>query len=272
MIKVAAVQFHSKENMEENFQKSLRFIELAAEKGAKLIAFPELFLTHWFPSEISERSFSLAISLKSSYHKFYKELSKRYKIVLVIPFFERYRRACYNSTAVFDNGRLSGVYRKVHLPSIPYWEEKYYFKSGNEFPVFETSLGVLGIQTCWDNFFFEGYRSLALKGAKLVITPTASAYQTQSRWRMVIATHALLNNIFILRVNRVGKERHQEFYGNSFLVGPDGILIGKPAGSLEGIFVSELDFALINRIRKYFPLLGGRKPECYKKICEEIDE
>ncbi len=272
MIKIAAVQFHSKENTDENLERSKRFIELAVEKEARLIAFPELFLTPWFPAEISEKAFKNAISLKSHYLKLYKGLSKKFDTIIVVPFFESYKRSYYNSTAVFDCGKLSGVYRKVHIPSIPYWEEKYYFKSGKDFPVFDTSIGKIGIQTCWDNFFFEGYRSLALQGAKLVISPTASAYQTQSRWRMVIATHALLNNIFILRVNRVGKEKHQEFYGNSFLVGPDGILVGKTAGSLEGIFLSEVDFNLVDRVRKYFPFLRDRKPESYKPICGEKDE
>lgn len=272
MIKIAGVQFYSKGNVEENIKKAENFIDIAVSKGAKLVAFPELFLTEWFPCEIADKYFQLAESSKGKSISLFREYSKKYKTILIIPFFEKYKKSYFNSTAVIEKGKLIGVYRKVHIPQIPLWEEKYYFKRGNEFPVFETSIGKIGIQICWDNFFFEGYRTLALSGATLVVTPTASAFNTQSRWKMVIATQALLNNMFILRVNRVGKERHQEFYGNSFVVGPDGVIIGKPAGALEGVFISEIDLNMVKRAKKYFPFFGDRVPKLYTKISEEIYE
>ncbi|MCX7990437.1 MAG: hypothetical protein N2999_00165 [Proteobacteria bacterium] len=272
MIKIAGIQFHSKKDVGENLSKSKSFMDIAVDEGAKIIAFPELFLTEWFPAEMREEYFKLAESYKGESVKFYRDYSKKNKVILIVPFFEKYGRSFYNSTAVIEKGRIIGIYRKVHIPQIPLWEEKYYFRSGDSLPVFNTSICKIGIQICWDNFFFEGYRCLALNGAELVVTPTASAMNTQNRWRIVISTQALLNNIFIFRVNRVGKERYQEFYGNSFLAGPDGLIVGKPAGELEGVYITELNLNIIKRAKKYFPFLKDRKPKLYSRITEDLNE
>jgi predicted amidohydrolase len=266
MIKVAAVQMSAKKNKEENLERALKFLKLAVENKARLIAFPELFSTPWFPCEIREEYFKLAESLNGRTMSVMKKASKEHAVIIAVPFFERYRKGYYNSCAVVEAGKVVGVYRKTHIPSIPMWEEQYYFKPGKDLPVFDTSIGKIGVQICWDNFYWEGYRSLALSGAKLVITPTASAFNTQKRWKMVIATHAFLNNIFILRVNRFGKEKMQEFYGNSFLVGPDGVFIGQAAGMSEGIYLADVDMSEVAKVRKIFPFLKGRKPDLYGKV------
>lgn len=272
MIKVAGIQFHSKKDKYENLQKSKLLMDVAIEQGAKIIAFPELFLTEWFPAEMREENLKLAETKNGEAIKFFKDYSRKNKVILVVPFFEKFRRQYFNSTAVIENGKLIGIYRKVHIPQIPYWEEKYYFKNGNSFPVFKTSVCNIGVQICWDNFFFEGYRCLALNGAELVVTPTASAMNTQVRWKVVIATHALLNNLYILRVNRTGIEKYQEFYGNSFLVGPDGVIVGKPAGKLEAVYLSQMDLTIIRKARKFFPFFRDRVPRLYSKVIEEINE
>lgn len=265
-IKVSAIQMISRDDRVENLERAEKFIKIAAEKGANIISFPELFCTKWFPCEINKENFSLAESKDGLIIKRMKMISKKYDVLLTIPFFEKYRKKYYNSCAVIDKGKLLGIYRKVHVPNIPLYEESFYFSGGREFPVFETRFGKIGIQICWDNFFPEGYRILALKGAKLVITPTASAFKTQKRWKVVIASHALLNNIFILRVNRTGKEKFQEFYGNSFLVGPDGSFIGETLGFNEGIFISTCDLTETDRMRKIFTFIEGRRPEIYKDL------
>ncbi|MCX7769570.1 MAG: hypothetical protein N2202_00640 [Proteobacteria bacterium] len=265
-IKVSAIQMVPKEKKEDNLERAEKFINIAVERGANIISFPELFCTKWFPCEVDKSNFSLAETKDGLTIKHMKSLSKKYEVLLVVPFFEQYRKRYYNSCAVIDSGKLLGVYRKVHIPNIPLYEEKFYFSGGNHFPVFDTRYGKIGIQICWDNFFPEGYRILALKGAKLVITPTASAFKTQKRWKVVISSHALLNNIFILRVNRVGKEKFQEFYGNSFLVGPDGSFVGESLGLNEGIFIANCDLAEAERIKKIFTFFDNRRPEVYKEI------
>lgn len=265
-IKVSAVQMISRDDKVENLERAEKFIKIAVEKGANIIAFSELFCTKWFPCEINKENFSLAETKDGLIIKRMKILSKKYKVLLTVPFFEYYRKKYYNSCAVIDEGRLLGIYRKVHIPNIPLYEESYYFSNGIEFPVFDTRFGKIGIQICWDNFFPEGYRILALKGAKLIITPTASAFKTQKRWKVVISSHALLNNVFILRVNRLGKEKFQEFYGNSFLVGPDGSFVGESLGYNEGIFIATCDLNETDRIRKIFTFFDSRKKEIYKEI------
>lgn len=267
--KLAAIQMSSKENKRNNLEKAVKYIKLAVENGALLMALPELFATPWFPSEIREKNFSLAEKCDGEIVSTMKDLSKQFNIVICVPFFEKYRKRFYNSCAVLDKGKLLGVYRKVHIPNIPLYEEKYYFSAGNRFPVFETSLCKLGVQICWDNFFWEGYRSLAIQGAEIIVSPTASSLNTQKRWKVVLASQALLNNVFILRVNRVGKEKHQEFYGNSFLVAPDGSFVSDPMNSSEGIYFANCDLKEVVRIRKLFHFLDGRRPELYKSLIEK---
>ncbi len=265
-IKVSAIQMISKDDIRENIERAEKFIKIAAEKGANIIAFPELFCNKWFPCERNKKNFNLADSKDGLIIREMASLSKKYDVLLAVPFFERYRRRFYNSCAIIDGGKLLGIYRKVHIPNIPLYEETFYFTRGKEFPVFDTRFGKIGVQICWDNFFPEGYRILALKGAKFIITPTASAFKTQKRWKIVIASHALLNNIFVLRVNRVGKEKFQEFYGNSFLVGPDGSFIGETLGYNEGIFISNFDLSDTDRMRKIFTFFDCRQSDLYKDL------
>lgn len=265
-IKVSAIQMASREDVMENLERAEKFLNIAAEKGANIISFPELFCTKWFPCEVNKKYFNLADSKDGIIIKNMRKLSKKYDVLLVVPFFERYRKKFYNSCAIIDGGKLLGIYRKVHIPNIPLYEESFYFTGGSEFPVFNTRFGKIGVQICWDNFFPEGYRILALKGAKLVITPTASAFKTQKRWKVVISSHALLNNIFILRVNRTGKEKFQEFYGNSFLAGPDGSLVGESLGYNEGILMATCDLAETDRMKKIFTFFDCRVKELYKEI------
>lgn len=263
-IKTAAIQMGSSFDRDLNIKKASRLITVAAEKGAKLVALPELFANHWFPAEARNTSRQMAEGRSGPTITAMKKLSKKFDIVIVAPFFEKAGSRAYNSAAVIDNGNVAGIYRKVHIPSIPLWEEKHYFSAGSSFPVFETSLGRIAVQICWDNFFWEGYRSLALAGARLVITPTASAFSTQKRWQEVIKSHALLNTIYIMRVNRVGKEKHQEFYGGSFMVAPDGELVNSAAGRAEGISFSNIDLGEVTAARSVFPFLEDRRVMAYK--------
>jgi N-carbamoylputrescine amidase len=168
-----------------------------------------------------------------------------------------------------STGQILGVYRKVHIPQIPLWEEKSYFAPGNTgFPVFETAYGRIGVQICWDNFFPEGTRCLALRGAQIVFSPTAAAFASQERWQTMISANAMANGLFIMRVNRVGSEEKQDFYGKSFCVGPEGALLGSPSGMKEGILFADIDFQRINRYRQEYPFLGDRRPDTYGEIAD----
>ena len=139
-------------------KKRLRLAQIAAEKGAQIICFQELFTTHWFPKEMKREHFSLAENLEGPSIRRMREVAEQKEVALVCPIFEKGEGGYYNSAVVIDaGGEILGCYRKVHVPQIPLWEEKYYFSPGNlGFPVFETKFAVIGVQICWDNFFPEG--------------------------------------------------------------------------------------------------------------------
>jgi N-carbamoylputrescine amidase len=254
---------------EKNIEKSLKLVRVAVERGARIICLQELFHTHWFPKDINKKNFGLAEPCNGPTLEAMQSVAREDEVVLVCPIFERDGdETFYNSAAVIDSGgKILGVYRKVHVPQIPLWEEKSYFTPGNMgFPVFSTAYGRVGVQICWDNFFPEGTRCLALKGAQIVCAPTAAAFASQDRWVTMISANAMANGVFILRVNRVGSEEKQDFYGKSFCVGPEGELLGSPSGIKEGILFADVDFREISRYRKEYPFLSDRRPKIYKEI------
>ncbi|MGQ9509997.1 MAG: nitrilase-related carbon-nitrogen hydrolase [Thermodesulfobacteriota bacterium] len=268
MIKLAGIQISCSEEKSRNIEKAVKFAQIAIEKGAKMICFQELFNTHWFPREMNLRHFSLAEGIEGPTIRVMQELARKKDVVFICPIFEREGETYYNSAAVIDaGGEILGIYRKIHVPQIPLWEEKYYFSPGNlGFPVFKTRFATIGVQICWDNFFPEGSRILTLKGAQIIFSPTAAAFASQEKWRTVISGNAMANGVFILRVNRVGSEEKQDFYGRSFCVSPEGELLDRPAGMKEGILLVEIDLKEIERVRKEWTFLRDRRPEVYSEI------
>ena len=273
MIKLAGIQLSCSEEKGRNIEKAVRFAEIAIEKGAHIICFQELFTTHWFPREMNKRYFSLAEGTDGFTIGTMQELAKRFGVVLICPIFEIEEDSFYNSAIVIDaGGEILGSYRKIHIPQIPLWEERYYFSSGNHgFPVFKTKFAPIGIQICWDNFFPEGARILALKGAKILFSPTAAAFASQRRWKTVISSNAIVNGIFIFRVNRVGSEEKQDFYGSSFCISPEGELLDKPTGMKDSIALIEIDLENIDKIRKEWPFFKDRRPNSYEEILHGME-
>ncbi len=271
MIKAAGIQIACSEKKEANIEKAIRFAQIAVERGANIICFQELFTTHWFPREMLADHFTLAETVDGPTVLRMRGLAKQYGVVLVCPIFEKDGQAFFNSAVVINTeGTVLGLYRKVHVPQIPLWEERYYFSSGNlGFPVFQTEFATIGVQICWDNFFPEGSRILTLKGAQIIFSPTAAAFASQERWRTVISSNAMTNGVFIFRVNRVGSEEKQDFYGKSFCVSPEGELMDKPSGMKEGITFINVDLKQIDQARKEWPFLKERKPESYKEMIAE---
>jgi N-carbamoylputrescine amidase len=273
LIKLAGIQISCSEEKERNIEKALKLTQIAIEKGANLICFQELFTTHWFPREMNKRHFSLAEKIEGVTISRMRKLAKENEVVLICPIFESDRDCFYNSAVVIDaNGEILGSYRKIHVPQIPLWEERYYFSTGNHgFPVFRTKFAPIGIQICWDNFFPEGSRILALKGAKILFAPTAAAFASQRKWETVISSNAIANGVYIFRVNRVGSEEKQDFYGKSFCISPEGELLDKPTGLKDSIALIEIDLKAVDKVRKEWPFLKDRRPEIYKEIAENIE-
>jgi len=274
LIKLAGIQISCCEEKERNIEKAIKFIRVAVEKGAQVICLQELFTTHWFPREMSKRHFSLAERVDGFTITKMQKLAEEYGVVLVCPIFEMGENLFYNSAVVIDaGGEILGSYRKIHIPQIPLWEERYYFSPGDHgFPVFKTKIAPIGIQICWDNFFPEGSRILALKGAKIIFSPTAAAFASQRRWETVISSNAIVNGVYMFRVNRVGSEEKQDFYGRSFCISPEGELLDKPTGMKDSIALVEVDLKNIEKARKEWPFFRDRRPDVYKGMLHGLED
>jgi len=266
-MRIAGIQIHPGQDIERNIVRAAEMAAVAAEKGAKVIGFPELCLTPWFPRQERDAHFTLARSAADRGIMTFQEVSLKHQAVIVLPFFEHDGGSYYNSAAVFDCGKLLGVYRKVHLPNIPFYREQYYFTSGESgFPVFETSRGRIGVQICWDNLFPEGTRILALNGAEIVFAPTAASQDGQMHWERAITANAFANNLFVFRVNRVGHDDGITFYGRSFCADPWGELVSDLAGSREAVVLADVDLSERTAAEETWGFLRHRRPERYGDI------
>lgn len=265
-MRIAGIQMSAGVDVRKNIQRAVEMTGVAAEKGATIIGFPELFLLPWFPRQENNESFSLAQDVASGSLAPFAEASKKSRAVLVVPFFESAEGTYYNSTAVYDQGALLGVYRKVHVPDLPLYREQFYFSAGaSGFPVFETSQGKIGIQICWDNLFPEGSRILALKGAEIVFAPTAASLN-HSLWERAIAANAFANNFFVFRVNRVGQDGELSFNGRSFCIDPWGEMISELAGSKDAIVLADIDLKERAAAAETWGFLKQRKPGEYGEL------
>ncbi len=268
-VKTAGIQFAPSSDRRRNLERAGTLISLAAQEGAKIICMPQLFNSLWFLHSIEERNFSLAETSEGPTVTFMREVALERQVVLICPIFEKDGESFFNTAFVIGpDGEIIGRYRKVHVPQIPLWEEKAYFMPGNlGFPVFDTPFAKIGVQICWDTFFPEGFRILALKGAEVIFTPTASAfYHSRMKWERALSAAAHANGVFVFRVNRVGRELHQEFYGRSFCVRPDGDFLDMPSGQSEGIVLADLDLKEINLARNEWVFLRDRRPGDYGEI------
>lgn len=271
-VKIAGLQLAPSADGEKNLSKAGELIGLAAGEGARIIALPQLFNTRWFAHKIDEKNFSLAEKSDGPAVTAMREAAARHEAVIVAAIFEEDNGSFYNTAFVIGvDGAIIGKYRKMHVPMIPLWEERAYFRPGDlGFPVFDTPFGKLGVQICWDVFFPEGMRMLALKGAELVVAPTASAFEhSHKKWERAICASAHANGLYIMRVNRVGREDRQEFYGRSFCARPDGEFVHKPSGSSTGVVLADIDLGDVAAVRNEWVFLKDRRPGEYKDISED---
>ena len=265
-VKVAAIQIAPLPDHERTLARATELVRMAAEHDARLAALPELFSTPWFPATINKERFDLAEPVEGRTVTAMREAAARFNMVIVCPFFEKLVEGrFYNSAAVIDSdGSLCGVYRKVHVPQIPHWEERSYFAGGDAgFPVFATSVLRVGVAIGWDAMFPEALRLLALGDAQLVLAPGAGTRQSHELWERAISAGAFANGLFVLRVNRIGPGEGQVFHGSSFCVNPFGDLVDQPSGEGEGLLLVDVNPRDIELVRREWPLLKDRRPECY---------
>lgn len=269
-MRIAGIQTSASRDVDRNAAHAATLAEIAAEKGAEVIGFSELCLTPWFLRLEAEEHFRLARDTASAALESFITVSRKTRTVIVLPFFEVRDGNYFSSAAVLDSGELKGVYRKVHIPDLPLYKERFYFSPGDtDFPVFETSRGKIGVQICWDNLFPEGTRILALKGADIIFAPTAASQDTHQHWERAISANAFANNVTVFRVNRVGSEDGLTFYGRSFCAGPWGDMISELAGSKEAIVMAEVDPRERESARETWGFLRHRRPAVYGDLLKE---
>ena len=285
-LKVGLIQQACSANGYDNRQRLAEHIGAAAKEGAQLVVLQELHNTPYFCQVENVDNFDLAEPIPGPSTDFFGELARQHGIVLVISLFERRAPGLYHNTAVVleKDGTIAGKYRKMHIPDDPAYYEKFYFTPGDMgFHPITTSVGKLGVQVCWDQWYPEGARLMALQGADLLIYPTAIGYessdtpgeQTRQRdaWRTVQRGHAVANGLPVITVNRVGHEADPSgqtkgitFWGSSFVAGPQGELLAQASTQDEEVVVVTVDLHRSECVRRWWPFLRDRRIEAFTDL------
>ena len=283
IVNVAATQMECTWNQQENLNKAENLIHEAAERGANIVLLQELFSTPYFCPEQKDKYFALAHEVSEHpYLEKFSNLAKKLKVVLPISFFERDKNSYFNSVMIIDaDGTYKGIYRKSHIPQGPGYQEKFYFSPGNTgFKVWETAYGCIGIGICWDQWFPECARSMALMGADLIFYPTAIGSEPQDpnlnslrHWQRTMQGHAAANMTPIIASNRIGKEiadkTEMTFYGHSFISDETGEIKCECDDESEGTILHSFNIDEIRISRASWGLFRDRRPELYDKILQK---
>ena len=278
-IKVAATQMSCSWELSENIEKAKKIVNSAAKDGANIILLQELFQSPYFCIEYDEKIFELAQTFEESILiKEMSEVCKKLNVVLPVSYFEKSNNAYFNSIAVIDSdGSVLGNYRKSHIPDGIGYLEKYYFNPGNTgFKVWNTKFGKIGIGICWDQWFPEVARIMALKGADVLFYPTAigdeprSKYDSSGAWQRVMQGHAAANIVPVVASNRIGFEKVQSqtngFYGKSFICDHTGLMLKEASRDKEEILIAEIDIDKNHLFRRNWGLFRDRRIDLYKDI------
>ena len=286
--KVGLVQMAMSADPDENLKHAIDRLEEAAHQGARLVCLPELFRSRYFAQVEDAALFDLAEPVPGPSTEALGKVARRAGVVVIAPVFERRAPGLYHNTAaVIDaDGRLVGLYRKMHIPDDPAYYEKFYFAPGDlGFRTFDTQVGRIGTLVCWDQWYPEGARLTALQGANVLLYPTAIGWHPKEQathgaqqldaWRTIQRSHAIANGLFVAAVNRVGHERPEgggeradgiKFWGASFLADPFGVVVSEAPRDHEAVLVAEVDLARIEEVRRGWPFLRDRRVDAYGGI------
>ena len=283
-VKVAATQMSISWDIESNIKKADSMIENCAKDGVNIVLLQELFLTPYFCQKEKYEYFELATEYKNNkYLAHFQEMAKKYNVVLPISFFERSGNNFYNSLAMIDaDGTILGLYRKSHIPTGECYEEKFYFTPGDTgFKVFNTKFGHVGCGICWDQWFPETARILALKGAELLFFPTAIGTEpvlpkdSKDHWQNTMCGHAAANIMPVIASNRIGTEVEGDssmtFFGSSFIANEEGTKIKEMDRVTEGFISYEFDLDVIRKKRYSWGVFRDRRVDLYTPILKTDD-
>lgn len=292
-MKIGIIQQHNTADIDNNKQRLATQIKMLASQGAELIVLQELHNGLYFCQEECVGNFDQAEPIPGPSTAFYGQLARELQVVIVTSLFERRTAGLYHNTAVVmeKDGSVAGMYRKMHIPDDPAYYEKFYFTPGDlGFQPIDTSVGRLGVLVCWDQWYPEAARLMALQGAELLIYPTAIGYDShdtteeqqrqRNAWQTVQRGHAVANGLPVISVNRVGWEPTYasapqegegiQFWGNSFVAGPQGELLYEAPENREAAAVIDIDMKRSENVRRWWPFLRDRRIDHYQNLTKRF--
>lgn len=289
--KIAVIQLNLNDVPKNNLKKCIDWVKKAAKQGAEVICLPELYSSHYFCQSEDVINFALAEPLYSTSFTEFSKLAKQLGVVIIVPFFEKRMAGIYhNSAYIIDvDGSEAGLYRKMHIPDDPHFYEKFYFTPGDlGFKTIKTQKGKIGTLICWDQWYPEAARLTALKGAEVLFYPTAIGWHPSEKepygenqygaWMNVMKGHAVANGIYVAAANRIGLEQYVpntagiEFWGASFIVGPQGEILAKASHDKEEILMAEIDLDLQENVRQNWPFFRDRRIDAFGDITKRAIE
>lgn len=294
--RIALIQMSCSPNPDANLDKAVDRIRAAAREGAQVICLPELFQTQYFCQREDTDLFDLAEPIPGPASQRLCSVARECKIVVIASLFERRAAGLYHNTAAIiqSDGSIAGLYRKMHIPDDPLYYEKFYFTPGDlGFKAFDTEVGKIGALVCWDQWYPEGARLTALKGANVLFYPTAIGWHPAekaeygeaqySAWQTIQRAHAIANGVYVAAVNRVGQEHGDirgnrvdgpglEFWGGSFIADPFGRVIAQASHDREDILIGEIDLRHLENIRRNWPFLRDRRIDAYQPIIQRYSD
>jgi N-carbamoylputrescine amidase len=283
--KVAVIQLNLNDVAENNLKKCLNWVRDAASQGAEVISLPELYSSPYFCQSEDVANFELAEPLYSTSFVAFSALAKELEVVIIVPFFEKRMVGIYhNSAYIIDtDGTEAGLYRKMHIPDDPHFYEKFYFTPGDlGFKTFPTNKGKIGTLICWDQWFPEAARLTALQGAEVLFYPTAIGWHPLEKeqygdnqhgaWMNVMKGHAVANGVYVAAANRIGLEQYLpntagiQFWGSSFIAGPQGEILAQASHDKEEILIAEVDLDFQENVRQNWPFFRDRRIDAFGDI------
>ena len=285
-ISIGLAQFACGEDPEENTETAIRLIREAARQGAKIVCLPELFRSRYFCQSEDHRYFDLAEAIPGPTTQRMGKLARELDVVILASLFEKRAAGIYHNTlaVILADGTLGGIYRKMHIPDDPLFYEKFYFTPGDlGFRAFGTDRGKIGTLICWDQWYPEAARLTALQGAEMLFYPTAIGWHPSEKadygiaqhesWELIQRSHAVANGCYVIAVNRIGHEPTPdgtgegiEFWGQSFVVAPDGQILARAPIDEEAVMVVPVDLARLDATRTHWPFFRDRRIDAYGGI------
>jgi N-carbamoylputrescine amidase len=285
----AVIQMSFTKDRDENLKNAVSWIEKAATKKAEVICLPELFRSQYFCQTEDIKNFALAETIPGESTKVIGELASKLNIAVIVPVFEKRASGIYHNSVVMidSDGEIKGRYRKMHIPDDPAYYEKYYFTPADlGYQSFKTNYGNIGTLICWDQWYPEAARLTAMKGADIIFYPTAIGWHPSEKekhgqkqfesWQTIQRGHAIANGVYVAAANRIGLEKASEdsdgieFWGQSFICSPQGVIIVRASADKEEIIFAEVDLDKIEKIRRNWPFFRDRRIDSYGDITKRF--